>query len=170
MTTVVKLHDGSVEITSEQLKLYNKDFHLSQDETIKPISKKVFNKFVIFANHYLNLDAVSKKQYEELETLYGSKLKNTQQIIKQWCDEFCKDLTIDELLEFINYAKLSGNKIIETISVIPIANDMWNLDPDQFRLKYNLKSDFTQDDINQLASEEQIWQSISDASDPFSAQ
>jgi len=166
MATTVNLRDGTVQVDPDVLSIYQENFYYAglvghRDDPIKPMGQNVFYKFVEFSNHYRQLDATSKKYFDDLETLYGTKLRGNQNAIKSWCDNFLKNLSVDELMEFINYAKLSGNKIVETLSVIPISNDMSDLNPEEFRKKYKLVSDLTADDVAQLNMEESIWNSIS---------
>lgn len=156
------LADSEIQIESEHLKLYAKDFcRTSRD---KP-SRKLFNKFVQFNDYYESSESKQQKLFDDLEMLYGTKLRAVQSTVKEWCDALIADITDpEEIIKFIDLAESCGNNTMYTLAVLPMVQDMNSLTVDQFRSKYHIEQDQTEQELQQLDDENAIWKNISSAS------
>jgi hypothetical protein len=159
MSVTIELSDGVMQIDPACLSIYNEGFY----SNFKP-SRKIFNKFVIFADHYASLDAKVKKIYDDLGTLRGAKLRAAQAAVKTWYDTLVSDVTsANEIIEFVNLADVCGNETMYTLACATLAEDLNRMaSPDEIRIKYGFENDLTESDTAQLTQEDKIWQEIKD--------
>lgn len=159
MTTTIELSDGTITIDSSKLAFYEEGFYT----VVKP-RRKVFDKFIVFADHYNSLDTKTKKVYDDVGTLRGTKLRGAQQTIKAWYDSLVSDLVnADELVEFVNVAEVCGNETIYTVAAFAVADDLDRLGSvEAIRTKYGIQNDLTPAEEQQLNKEDEIWNRIKD--------
>lgn len=155
----VELFEGPIQIDSAKLANYNEELY----SNTKP-KRKVFDKFIVFADHYNGLDSKSKKMYDDLGTLRGAKLRTAQATVKDWYDSLVSDLnSADELIEFVNLAEVCGNETIYTLACFAIADDLDRLgNVDAIRTKYSIQNDLTSSEQQQLDKEDDVWNRIKD--------
>jgi hypothetical protein len=160
--TSVTLRDGAVTIESSKLDLYTKNFYIGMDQ--HP-SRKVFNKFIVFADHYAQLDSKNKKIYDDIGTLFGAKLRVAQQSILAWYESLISDLTTpEELIEFVNLAEKCGNETIYTLACFALAQDLERLPtPEAIRERYGFENNLSPAEQDQLKKEDEIWNKIKDS-------
>lgn len=126
-------------------------------------SKRLFDKAMTFASHYLSLDTKKQKLYDDVAAIYGSKFRG-QADMKEWCEALVHDIKdLDEIMEFIDLAETSGNQSLITIACSIIANDiMTTPNLDEFRAKYRITNDFSQKELDVLMSEDKLWRSLTE--------
>lgn len=152
------LDNAVIEIEKTHLELFAKDFCRGSRD--KP-SRKLFDKFVKFNDHYQSADIKVQKMLDDLETIYGTKLRAAQSGIKEWCDLLIIDITSpEEIIKFIDLAEVCGNNVMYTLAVMPMVNDVNTLSVEEFRKKYRTENDFTESELATLQEEDQIWKTI----------
>ena len=158
-TGTVQLSDGTCEISIDKFSIYEENFYKNSTP-----SKKIFNKFVVFADHYSELDSKLKKVYDDLGLLRGAKLRAPQMLVRTWYETLVHDITTaQEIMEFINLAEICGNETIFTLACFVFADDLSKLSaPEKIREKYGFENDLTDADKAQLEKEDKIWQTIKD--------
>lgn len=160
----VFLSDGAQPVIEQlvepnRLALFS-DTWCRQNSTPNP-SKRLFNKCLMFADHYLTLDPKTRKVYDDIASIYGNKFKGQQQI-KTWCDEFVFDIgDASDIMNFIYLTEASGNGTLHTIACGTMRNDIINMNVDDFRKKYKIHSDFTKTETKIMQEENKIWSKTS---------
>lgn len=149
----VELAEGPIQIDPAKLALYSEDLWVGT----KP-SRKIFDKFIVFAEHYNSLDNKTKKMYDDLATLRGAKLRSRKPR-SSWYDSLVSDITsADEIIKFVDLADICGNDTIYTVACFTLADDLERLaSPDAIRAKYNIQNDLTEADQQQLNKEDEVW-------------
>jgi len=131
-----------------------------QNSTPNP-NKRLFNKCLMFADHYLTLEPKTRKIYDDIASVYGNKFKGQQQI-KAWCDEFVADINdAADIINFVHLAEASGNSTLHMIACGIIINDIANMSIEDFQKKYKIRSDFTEAEIKIMQEENEIWSKTS---------
>jgi hypothetical protein len=158
----VELKDGELLVEPQALELFAEKFYRVADPDVnKRPTKKLFNKCIVFANHYLTLDTKVRKLYDDIPAICGTGKFKGQAEIRNWCDSFLSDLKdATDIKDFIDVAEASGNETLFAIACLAIVNDMRDLEVDEFRKKYNIKNDFTSDEIKQLREEDKLWNAV----------
>ena len=152
------LDNSEIQIEKTHLELFASDFCRGLRD--KP-SRKLFDKFVKFNDHYHSADIKIQKMFDDLETIYGTKLRAVQSGIKEWCDALIADIASpEEIIKFIDLAEVCGNNIMYTLAVMPMVNDINKLSIEEFRKKYRTENDFTENELAILREEDEIWKTI----------
>jgi hypothetical protein len=159
MSLTIELQEGPITIDANKLALYTDKFYAQS-----PPSRKVFDKFIVFADHYTSLDNKTKKIYDDLGTLRGAKLKLAQSNVLAWYNSLVSDLVdVKDILEFVKLAENCGNETMYTLAVFALSDDLERTKTiDAIRERYSIQNDLTEADQDQLAKEDEIWNKIKD--------
>jgi hypothetical protein len=123
-------------------------------------NRKLFNKCIEFADHYNNLDAKTKKVYDDIVSVCGGKFKGQQQI-QTWWTNFLSDLVdTDDIINFITLAENSGNSTLHAIACGKIMFDITSLSLDEIRAKYKFTNDFSQTEATLVQEENRLWSQL----------
>lgn len=149
--------------------LFNSDFptYLTNRYIDDPpaYAQKLVDKVLTFANYYIAADDKTKAILDDISILYNAKSTkaNNTTAVRDWCTNIVDDVKDpEEIKEFITIADASGNDSLHSIACAIIALDIEHLEVEQFRTKYGFKSDFNEEDLNQLKEEDEIWNTISE--------
>jgi len=119
----------------------------------------IFDRVLEFAEYYDSLETKFQKLMDQPEILSGQTLRGkNQRSVNAWCNKFLdKFVNSNDIIDFINTAEYLENEILNNLAAILLAKEIKKLDPDEFRKKYNIQNDLTQEQIQQLDSEEAIY-------------
>jgi len=119
----------------------------------------VYERVVEFAEFWTGLSAKLRKLMENPSVIAGKTVRlKDQKTIWTWCQRFYKHFTNGQHVhDLTNVAESLGNEVLNNLSLCVVAQDIDNLSVVEFRRKYNLINDLTDDEIAQLNKEEEIY-------------
>lgn len=123
------------------------------------ISKHIFSKFIEFSNHYNQSDKQRQKYLDNIDIITGYKVRGQEQKeVYEWCMQFISNITNpDDIMSFTETSKDLGNDSVYTLACFIIARDIEQLSLDDMREKYQIKNDLSQEEIDQLKREDEIY-------------
>lgn len=133
---------------------------LSDSEVITIDTRRfIFDRVLEFAEYYDSLETKFQKLMDQPEILSGQTLRGkNQRTINTWCNNFLsKFVNPNDIIDFILVAEYLENEIMNNLAAILLAKEIQKYDPNEFREKYNIQNDLTQEQIQQLDSEEAIY-------------